>query len=325
MASGHRQVGNKSIKPWVLIVGLSLWIAAVVFAPKIPVLQRLADWVWQNVIDPTSPIKLSKEVFQNLAASFIAAIFSLLLVAPLTARRVALENARKWEPVRSRASNEFGLSMTSLFHIFPNIADERNGGRHHLKEREEFLRELGKRHARMEATYLKWGQVWTAETHSAIASILDALEIFDQQEMNRAADAVAAISSYHQRYQDKEFDLDKLKELLSNEHVRIGGRFDMERLESAVAGLQVLWSTREKHWFAYLMNAALHAHPYLGRFINEFIHESRHIQKIIIDEIENPKEEPIDELNELNPAAAPRGKDPTPADPKEESSSVDPH
>lgn len=137
-------------------------------------------WILDSVHDSTSPLWFSREVFQNLFAAFLGAVFSSLLIAPMTARWIAWENAKKWRPARRVALSEIEQAISTLTNTFHNInyltlpdpADE--------ADELQFLTfcYLGYKciiesYDELKTAYANWSEIWSVEQNSAIIATLE--------------------------------------------------------------------------------------------------------------------------------------------------------
>lgn len=85
-------------------------------------MEQLSE-VLRAIVDPNSEILLAPGVIQSLFASLVAAVVSLLLIAPLTARWVKWERDKSLSPLRSRLRREFAELLTATIKEVKNIAD----------------------------------------------------------------------------------------------------------------------------------------------------------------------------------------------------------
>jgi hypothetical protein len=58
------------------------------------------EWIVSTIVDQSSPLYISKEVFINFATAALGGVISALLIAPMTARFVAYRQKREWQEAR---------------------------------------------------------------------------------------------------------------------------------------------------------------------------------------------------------------------------------
>lgn len=133
------------------------------------------EWIANSIIDHTSPILLSREIFQNLVAAVIGAFFSAALVAPMTARWITWEAQRKWRPARRVALKDLAvwIELYARAHVILVRSREEESEVATLEGVAEALRSLLTFVESFEGTYAKWAEIWTVEMNAAILAIIE--------------------------------------------------------------------------------------------------------------------------------------------------------
>jgi len=148
----------------------------------------LLDWLIGLIHEPSSPVWFSNGVVRSVISSILGAAASAVLIAPMTARWIAFDTARKWRPGRRFAFKELELGISTICNSLSNysyvgehlphdietmtIEDEED----RLVSCEAVYIGISGSYDELKKAYSDWAEVWSAPQASAIIAFIELAE-----------------------------------------------------------------------------------------------------------------------------------------------------
>ena len=148
----------------------------------------MLDWLIGLIHEPSSPVWFSNGVVRSVISSILGAAASAILIAPMTARWIAWDTARKWRPGRRFAFKELELGISTICNSLANysfvgehlphdietMTDEDEEDR--LVSCEAIYIGISGSYDELKKAYSDWAEVWSAPQASAIIALIEFAE-----------------------------------------------------------------------------------------------------------------------------------------------------
>jgi len=148
----------------------------------------LLDWLIGLIHEPSSPVWFSNGVVRSVISSILGAAASAILIAPMTARWIAWDTARKWRPGRRFAFKELELGISTICNSLSNYSFVGEHLPHDietmtLEDEEDRLVSceaiyigISGSYDELKKAYSDWAEVWSAPQASSIIAFIELAE-----------------------------------------------------------------------------------------------------------------------------------------------------